>query len=135
MLFRSNGSIKVDAVHGSLDATTTNGSITAALENPSSNWPLKLHSTNGHIDLTLKGSKIPDVRAETSNSSITVHLPAAVNARVHAETSHSSVTSDFDVLGSQGGSKSKTELEGTIGSGGPTIDLSSSNGSIKILKY
>jgi hypothetical protein len=39
------------------------------------------------------------------------------------------------VLVSGGGTKSKTELEGTIGSGGPTLDLSSSNGSIKILKY
>jgi DUF4097 and DUF4098 domain-containing protein YvlB len=131
----TNGSIKVEGTHGSLDARTSNGSITASLDNPSSNWPLKLHSSNGHIDLTIKSTKIPDVRADTSNSSITVHLPSGVNARLRASTSHSNVTSDFDVLVSSGTIKSKTELEGTIGSGGPTLDLSSSNGSIKILKY
>jgi DUF4097 and DUF4098 domain-containing protein YvlB len=133
-LHTTNGNIKVDGTHGSLDAITTNGSITASLDHPASNWPLKLHSSNGHIDLTIKTSNIPDVRADTSNSSITVHLPGSVNARVHASTSHSTVTSDFDVL-MAGGTKSKSELEGTIGSGGPTLDLSSSNGSIKILKY
>lgn len=132
-LHTTNGSIKVEGTHGSLDAITTNGSITASLASPAANWPLKLHSTNGHIDLTLKGSPIPDVRADTSNSSITLHLPENVNARVRAVTSHSSVSSDFDVLVQ--GIKGKSELEGTIGSGGPTVDLSSSNGSIKILKY
>jgi DUF4097 and DUF4098 domain-containing protein YvlB len=131
-LHTSNGSIKVEGTHGSLDAITSNGSITAALDNPSSNWPLKLHSSNGHIDLTIRSAKIPDVRADTSNSSITVHLAGNVNARVHASTSHASVSSDFDL---HGGANSKSELEGTIGSGGPALDLSSSNGSIKILKY
>ncbi len=128
----SNGHIKVDAVHGSLEAYTSNGAIDVTLEKPATNWPVKLHSSNGHIDLTIKSSNVPDVRAETSNSSLTVHLPSSVNARVHATTSHASVESDFDL---QGGNKGKSELDGTIGSGGPTLDLSSTNGAIKILKY
>ena len=132
-LHTSNGSIKVDATHGSLDATTSNGSITATLEKPATNWPVKLHSSNGHIDLTIRSANIPDVRADTSNSAITVHLPGNVNARVHAATTHSSVSSDFDVL--THGGKANSELDGTIGSGGPTVDLSSSNGAIKIVKY
>jgi hypothetical protein len=106
----SNGSIKVDATHGSLDATTSNGSITATLEKPATNWPVKLHSSNGHIDLTIRSANIPDVRADTSNSAITVHLPGNVNARVHAATTHSSVSSDFDVL--THGGKANSELDG-----------------------
>lgn len=132
-LHTTNGGIKVEAMHGSLNAITSNGSINAILEKPATNWPVKLHSSNGHIDLTIKNANIPDVRVDTSNSSITLHLPANVNARVHAVTSHSPVSSDFNLT--QGGSKSNTELEGTIGSGGPSVDLTSSNGSIKIVKY
>ena len=61
-----------------------------------------------------------------------------MNARVHATTSrHSSVTTDFDELfhGDEDDRRGRrSEVEGRIGSGGPLIDLSTSNGPIKILK-
>ncbi|HLJ46509.1 MAG TPA: DUF4097 family beta strand repeat-containing protein [Bryobacteraceae bacterium] len=130
----TNGSIDCDSTNGSLDAGTTNGSIEARVADPSTNWPMKLETTNGHIDLTLRGSRLPDVRATTRNSAITLHLPESANAKVRAETSHhSSVTSDFEVL-THGGSRTRSELEGNIGSGGPLIELETRNGSIKILK-
>ncbi|MGI8743868.1 MAG: DUF4097 family beta strand repeat-containing protein [Bryobacteraceae bacterium] len=131
-LHTSNGAIRADATHGSFEAGTSNGSIVATLTDPATNWPVKAHSSNGKVELTFKGARLPDVRAETSNSSLTLRLPANSNARVRANTSHSSITSDFDVL--TRGTRSKTELEGTIGSGGPSIDVSSSNGSIRITK-
>lgn len=130
----TNGSIKVDASHGSLEASTSNGAVTAMLADPVSNWPIKLHSTNGHIDLNIKSGKLPDVRAETSNSSITVHLPTNASARLRASTSHASVTSDFNVNAARGDSESKSELEGDIGGGGALLELTSTNGSIRILK-
>lgn len=131
-LHTSNGAIRADASRGSFEATTSNSSIVANLKDPATNWPLKLHSSNGRIELTLEASRVPDVRADTSNSSITVRLPASVNARVRAHTSHGSINTDFDLL--THGLRSKTELEGTIGSGGPVIDVSTSNGSIRITK-
>ena len=129
----TNGSIKAESSHGSLEATTSNGSINVELTDPAVNWPVKLRSTNGHIEARLKSEKLPDVRAETSNSSVSIHLPANANARMRAHTSHASITSDFDV--SSGDTRSKNDLEGNIGAGGgPLIELSSTNGSIKILK-
>ena len=130
----TNGPIEADASEGTFEAATTNGKIEARLVDPSPGWPLKAETTNGHIELTLKGSRLPDVRAETHNSSIVLHLPASANARVRAETSrHSSITSDFDVS-THGGTRGRSELDGTIGSGGPLLELSTRNGSIKILK-
>jgi hypothetical protein len=73
-----------------------------------------------------------DIHATTSNSSITLRLPADLQAQVKAHTSNSSITTDFDVAAS--GTISKHDLEGRIGGGGPVIDVSTSNGSIKILK-
>ncbi len=137
-LTTSNGAISADSSHGSFEATTSNSKIEATLRDPVSTWPVRLDTSNGHIDLTLQGTKIPDVRAGTSNSSITLHLPATVNARVHATTSHhNAITSDFEELA--GGRdeerrRRRSEVEGTLGGGGPLIDLSTSNGTIHIAK-
>jgi DUF4097 and DUF4098 domain-containing protein YvlB len=135
----TNGGIEAETSHGSFEAETSNGKIEATLNDPAANWPVKLHTTNGHIALSIKSSKLPDVRAESSNSSIVVRLPASVNARVRASTSHhSSITSDFDTLMRSGDDEDRrhrrSDVEGTIGGGGPLIDLSTSNGTIKILK-
>ncbi len=129
----SNGAIRAEVTHGSLEASTSNGSITARLDDPSPTWPIHVESSNGHVDLRLEGKQIPEVRASTSNSSIVLRLPAWANARVRANTSHSSVSSDFDQLHIDN-EHGHAEISGNIGSGGRLIELSSSNGSIKILK-
>ncbi|HKE29992.1 MAG TPA: DUF4097 family beta strand repeat-containing protein [Bryobacteraceae bacterium] len=142
----SNGSIHVQGLQGRLDAQTSNGSI----ELMDVTGDATLHTSNGHIhaqrlngaadaetsnggiDLELPGKLAHDVRAHTSNSGITVRLQEPLNAHVMASTSNSSIHTDFDVRMS--GEFSKRRLEGSIGSGGPMIDLSTSNGSIRILK-
>jgi DUF4097 and DUF4098 domain-containing protein YvlB len=133
-LHTSNGAIRAETTHGSFEGTTSNGSITARLNDPAATWPVRAESSNGHIDLTLDAKQLPEVRASTSNSSILLRLPASASARVRAGTSHSSITSDFDGLQSDADRRKHSELHGTIGSGGPLIDLQSSNGSIKIMK-
>ena len=126
----SNGTIRADVRKGRFGATTSNGSITVHLMEADSS-PVRLESSNGHIELTMDAAR--EVRASTSNSSITVRLPADVGAIVSAHTSNSSISCDFDVS-VHGGQISKHRLEGTIGKGGPLLDLGTSNGSIKILR-
>src|ERR1051326_6452813 len=135
----SNGSIDAEATHGSFEAETSNGRIEVTLVEPGADWPMRLTTSNGHIELTMKGNKLPDVRASTSNSSVVVHLPASVNARVRAATSHhNNITTDFNELlrsdEEDDRRRRRSEVEGRLGSGGPLIDLSTSNGPIKILK-
>ncbi|MBI3679743.1 MAG: DUF4097 family beta strand repeat protein [Acidobacteria bacterium] len=132
VLHTSNGSIRADGVRGHFEATTSNGGIDARVIESTGGRPIKAESSNGKINLTIESFKSSDVYASTSNSSITVKLPAGANARVKASTSNSSITSDFDL--SVRGTISKTRLEGTIGAGGPMLDLSTSNGSIHIVK-
>ena len=133
-LHTSNGSIRAEATHGSFEAGTSNGSINAQLKDPAATWPVRIESSNGRIELALQAKQLPEVRASTSNSSITLRLPANANARIRAYTSHSSVTSEFDELRFDDSRRRHSELHGAIGTGGPLLDLSSSNGSIKILK-
>jgi DUF4097 and DUF4098 domain-containing protein YvlB len=143
----SNGSIHVEGFHGRIDAETSNGPVDLTdVEGDAT-----MHTSNGHIhaerlrgaadastsnggiDLDLPGALAKDVRAHTSNGGITLRLQEPLNARVLAQTSNSSIRSDFDVKMS--GEISRHRLEGAIGNGGgPNIDLSTSNGTIRILK-
>ena len=128
----TNGRVTADEVRGAFDASSSNGSIHARLVKPEPHRAVKLQTTNGSIDLAMDSMADNDIRASTSNGSITVKLPAQANARVHAHTSHNSIHSDFDIRGKVGWSK--TDLEGDIGAGGPTVELTSTNGSIRLLK-
>jgi DUF4097 and DUF4098 domain-containing protein YvlB len=128
----TNGRIRADALRGALEAFTSNGGITAQIAAAEAGKTIRLETTNGSVDLNLDAANRNDVRASTTNGGITLHLPDRVNARVIAVTSHSNVHSDFEVQTSRPSEKHR--LEGVIGSGGPTFDLSSTNGSIRILK-
>jgi DUF4097 and DUF4098 domain-containing protein YvlB len=109
VLRTSNGAIRADDLKGSVEASTSNGSI----------------------EIGVSDDQPAEMRVSTTNGSITVRLPASANARIDASTSNSSITTEFDVRSSR---MSKTHLDGVIGSGGPTLDLSTSNGSIRLLK-
>ena len=126
----SNGHIRAEGIRGALEATTSNSSVHAILEKV--DGAVRVQSSNGSIDLTLPANTQSAVRAHTSNSGITLHLPGEVNARLSAATSNSSISSDFEMR--MRGEISKHHIDGTLGSGGPLIDLSTSNGPIRILR-
>ena len=126
----SNGHIRAEGIRGALDATTSNSSIHAMLDKV--DGAVRVQSSNGGIDLTLPPNTQSAVRAHTSNSGITLHLPGEVNARLSAGTSNASISSDFEMR--MRGEISKHHIEGSIGNGGPLIDLSTSNGQIRIMK-
>ena len=129
----SNGAIRAELSHGSLEATTSNGSITARLDDPAGGWPVHLESSNGHIELRIESKQVPEIRASTSNSTIVLRLPEGAQADIDAHTSHSSVSSDFSGIQTDN-EHGHGEMHGRIGGGGRRVALSSSNGSIKILK-
>jgi hypothetical protein len=126
----SNGTIRGERIRGGLDMTTSNGGIRLVLDRAEGS--VKLGTSNGGIELTLPPNAAVPVQAHTSNSSITMHLPGEVNARLVANTSNGSVSSEFEMR--MRGEINRHRLEGTIGSGGPLIDLSTSNGSIRIVR-
>lgn len=129
LLHTSNGHVNAEVKNGVLDATTSNSSVTARLMDPPDR-PVRVQSSNGHIDLQM--NVVRDVRADTSNSSITLRLPPNPNARLRARTTNSSISTDSELTIK--GTQSKNNWDGTFGSGGPLLDLSTSNGAIKILR-
>ncbi len=132
-LTTSNGPITVQGVKGHFEATTSNGPVTAQLGELADARPVKIRTSNGSISLTLVSARSNDIVAATSNGPITVKMPPTAGARLKAITSNSSVSSEFDLA--SGSTVSKARLEGTIGSGGPLLDLHTSNGSIRLVKH
>ncbi|MFN7998755.1 MAG: DUF4097 family beta strand repeat-containing protein [Bryobacteraceae bacterium] len=128
----TNGRIHAEDVRGSMDAETSNGGIAVRLAKPETGRPIKLQTTNGGIELTLESMNQNEIRASTTNGGITVHVPGGLGANLVANTSNSTISTDFDVQTQ--GTTSKHHMEGKIGSGGPTIDLSTSNGGIRLLR-
>ena len=126
----SNGGIRVIGLGGGLEAHTSNGSITAELDKV--DREVHVETSNGSIELRLPQRIRESVRAHTSNGGITVRLPEGLDARVSAHTSNAHVTSDFDVR--MQGEIGRGQLEGVIGNGGPLLDLSTSNGGIRLAR-
>jgi len=131
----SNGGVHADNVAGAFEAETSNGGIRVHLRDTEAGRPIRLSTSNGGIDLQVDSPRQNDVVASTSNGPITVRMPAGVNANLHAATnSNGSVRSDFDILMHGGEISRRTRIEGAIGSGGPRIDLTTSNGNINLVK-
>lgn len=128
----SNGAVRGENIRGNMQASTSNGSIEARIAEAGPPQLMRFSTSNGAIKLTFEQIKSSDIRAGTTNGTITLRLPPAVGARLNARTSNASISSDFDVKAK--GGISRKRLEGVIGAGGPLIDLSSTNGAIKILR-
>lgn len=131
ILKTSNGRIRADGIRGNFDASTSNASIDVTIAELESGRPVKLNSSNGTITLAFNKWNNNEIVADTSNSSINLRLPSGVNAQLKARTSNGSITTDFEVATTE---VSKSRLEGRMGSGGSLIDLSTSNGSIRITR-
>lgn len=126
----SNGPIRVEDAEMALDAETSNGPIHLVGFQPSASDTVRLQTSNGVIDAALDGLGKGGVRAATSNSGITLRLPAGAAAQLRASTSNGPVSTAFDISGQIG----KNSIDGAINGGGPLVHLTSSNGPIRIEK-
>ena len=124
----SNGRIQVDRVTGTVDATSSNASIRAEVGR--ADRPVRAETSNGSIELTIPANYRGDLRAHTNNAGITVKVLGDLNAHVIARTSNSSIHTDFEVRTQ--GEFSKNSLDAQIGSGGALLDLTTSNGGIRL---
>jgi hypothetical protein len=123
-----NGGVDVDGATSNVVAHTTNGSVEAR----SISGPVSARTTNG--DITVRSGSIDREHTEysTTNGSITVELPASVNADIDMRTVNGHLLSDFPLTVE--GSFSPRRMHATLGKGGPTLRLSTVNGSIRLRK-
>jgi hypothetical protein len=124
----TNGSVTVRGTHAAAQARTTNGSIT--LDDVAGR--VDVRTTNGTIRAAISAAAdTPDgVQLRTTNGAVHLALPERTSARLELSTTNGSITTDLPVTVQ--GSVSRRRLSGVLGSGGPEIRVSTTNGSIRI---
>lgn len=122
-----NGKVRVAGVHGNLDLGSTNGGI-RALESGGS---VRARTTNGGIEVELATIEAgEEMSFETTNGPIEISLPGHVAANLTARTTNGNIETDFPVTIK--GSMARNRLTGEINGGGASIELRTTNGSIRI---
>ncbi|ELZ84313.1 DUF4097 domain-containing protein [Haloferax larsenii] len=121
----TNGDIDVQRVDGFVDATASNGSVSArgvaGLDG--------VRTTNGSITVDVFSIR-SDTSIETSNGEIDAALASDLDAELVAQTSTESI--DVSGLSLADASISRTHVDGTLGDGGPTLTVLTSNGRIEL---
>jgi Putative adhesin len=122
-----NGEIEAASLNGDAEGHTVNGSV-----HLSTTGFAVANTVNGSIDVTMGRADWPGgAKFSTVNGGVTLHLPAILNAEVRASTVNGDIVSDFPITVT--GAVTRRSLRGTVGSGGQELNLSTVNGSIKLL--
>lgn len=115
-------------VAGKLDSTSTSGNLTV---DDCSIADLRADSTSGSITLNLSAFDRSRVAARSATGSITVAVPRSAGFSLEAKTDTGSISSDIpEIREKVSGAK---QVSARISSGEGLIDLTSRNGSLKVL--
>jgi hypothetical protein len=127
----TNGGVSVRDVRGRMDLRTVNGGI--SLEDVSGE--IRGETTNGGVDVRMTEDKWdgPALEVRTVNGGISLSLPSNLSAELDARAVNGGIHVDYPITVS-GLISSRRELRGTIGSGGPRIRASATNGGITIMR-
>jgi len=121
----TNGGIVVENVEGYVKATTTNGGIviknTTGIDN--------LISTNGGINAEILDIQ-KDVNIQSTNGGINLNIRTTLNSSIQISTTNGGITVGGDFISVS--ESSYKSFKGTIGGGGNTINILTTNGGITI---
>lgn len=123
----SNGSVAVEGVKGRIDMESSNGSVRLT----DVGGRVNARTSNGSVHVTLTGRRFDGdgMTVTTSNGSARLDLPEDYNAHLIAGTNNGSLNLDIPVTVQGRVSK---RIDTTLGSGGATIEMRTSNGSLRI---
>ncbi len=105
----TNGDVNVRTSGGIVNANTTNGSVTASLGNVSGDAPMRFTTTNGSVTVYAPPSLSADLEMSTTNGGITTEFPLTVSGRFLQRS-----------------------VRGTLGSGGRSLVVRSTNGDVSL---
>jgi hypothetical protein len=122
----TNGDVHLTGVEGSTTAQTTNGAITGI----DLKGAIEARTTNGAMRIDVDEVKSP-IQLRTTNGGIVLGLPAttAANLSLSAVNGGVSVTGlPFEATGEQ----TRRRIRGTLNGGGPAIEATTTNGSVRV---
>jgi DUF4097 and DUF4098 domain-containing protein YvlB len=125
----SNGAVNVTDVRGNINAETANGSIRLT----DLGGRVRARTSNGSTHVQVSGTKWDGegLSVITSNGSARLDLPQNFSAELAVSTNNGGINIDFPVTveGRLGRS-----VETTLGTGGPRLEVRTSNGSVRVTR-
>lgn len=122
----SGGTIHVSEVTGRVDARTSGGGIRVREAGS------EVHATTSGGPIEVRFDGIPEGRLRTSGGSIEVEVDDSASFDLHAETSGGRVEIDDDL--DVAGESKRSLFSGRVGDGGPSLDVRTSGGNVRIRK-
>lgn len=126
-LTANNGGLRVEGVDGKVRLETSNGGISLA----SMAGDVRGRTANGGLTVELDGDtwRGDGLDVETSNGGVQLAVPADYSAELVTGTVNGKLDVGFPVT-VQG--ELRKELRATLGDGGPTVRVKTTNGSVKV---
>lgn len=123
-----NGEMSAEGMKADVSAHTVNGSVrvtTTGLAEAS--------TVNGSVYVEMgRADWSDDLEFSTVNGSVTLILPAQLNTEIRASSVNGDLVTDYPMTIT--GRFGKRRMQGTIGSGGRSLNLSTVNGEIRLRK-
>ena len=120
-----NGEIRATGLKADAEAYTVNGSIDV-----STRGMVRAATVNGSIEAQMGTGVNEALEFETVNGGITLTVPAGSGAELRASTVNGDISTDLPLT--VRGKFSKRRISGTIGRGGPQLNMSTVNGDIRL---
>lgn len=123
-----NGDVEASGITADAEVTSVNGDVLLATSGVGS-----ATTVNGSVRLKLgKSSWSGEIEARTVNGKVIVEMPTPTDLEVTASTLNGEFESDFPITIQ--GKASRRSIKGTIGKGGPELNLQTVNGEIVLRK-
>jgi DUF4097 and DUF4098 domain-containing protein YvlB len=126
----SNGEIDLEDIVGNVRVQTSNGDI----EIKGTTAIVEANTSNGSIHVEIRSIPAAGTEIASSNGSIVLYISEAVNADLSAVTSLGRISIEDHAFKDHftTTAATSTRLKGKIGDGGRPIDVSTSNGSVRL---
>jgi DUF4097 and DUF4098 domain-containing protein YvlB len=124
-----NGDVEVRNAKARVHVSTGNGDVSVVTVE----GPVEVSSGNGDIDVRMSALRArDDMEFSTGSGNVLLTLPANYNGELEASTGNGTISSDFDLKIK--GQLNPRRIRATIGSGGPTLRMSTGNGQFELRK-
>jgi DUF4097 and DUF4098 domain-containing protein YvlB len=122
-----NGGIRIEDVEGEIRADATNGGLKLS----QLAGDVDVHTTNGGVSVELHGDSWTGrgLEASTTNGGVKVWIPKDYNADLETGTVNGGIDFDFPIT-VQG--RISKQIRATLGDGGPTIRIKTTNGGVRL---
>ena len=123
-----NGGITISDVRGRLEFDAVNGGV--HLKRIAGDVSGSTVNGGLHVELAGNSWEGRQLEVSTSNGGVTLSMPESYSAHIQTETVNGGIQSDFPVTVQ--GNLRPNRLDFNVGSGGPLIHVSTTNGGVKV---